>query len=128
MFEQDYIMRLIKEMIRALLKLLFNIDSQSPALELLENKEEKDILESMLDMIDAGKINEAENRLYDIIDVADLDSLEIALLFYSYCNDKTDEFLEANDFSRAEIKWGLEYVTDAFGLNSIAKIFLTDFT
>lgn len=128
MFEQDYIMRLIKEMVRALLKLLFNIDSQSPALELLENKEEKDILESMLDMIDAGKINEAENRLYDIIDVTDLCSLEIALLFYSYLNDKTDEFLEANDFSRAEIKWGLEYVTDVFGFSSIAKIFLTDFT
>ncbi len=27
MFEQDYIMRLIKEMVRALLKLLFNIDT-----------------------------------------------------------------------------------------------------
>lgn len=26
MFEQDYVMRLIKEMIRAVLKLLFNID------------------------------------------------------------------------------------------------------
>ena len=44
MFEQDYVMRLIKEMVRAILKLLFNIDTESPTIELLENKEEKEWL------------------------------------------------------------------------------------
>ena len=56
-----------------------------------------------------------------------MNRLEIALLFYSYLNDKTDDFLEANDFSREEIKSGLENVADSFGLSSIAKMFLTDF-
>lgn len=127
MFEQDYVMRLIKEMVRAILKLLFNIDAESPSAELLENKEEKETLENLLDMVDAGKINEAENRLYDLINDVDMGSLEIALLFYSHLNDKTDEFLEENDFCREEIKLGMENVVDAFGLGSIAKIFLTDF-
>lgn len=63
MFEQDYVIRLIKEMVRAILKLLFNVDAESPTVELLENKEEKEILENLLDMVDTGKINEAENRL-----------------------------------------------------------------
>lgn len=63
MFEQDYVMRLIKEMVRAILKLLFNVDAESQTAELLENKEEKEILENLLDMVDTGKINEAENRL-----------------------------------------------------------------
>ena len=67
MFEQDYVMRLIKEMVRAILKLLFNIDTESPTIELLENKEEKETLENLIDMVDAGEINEAENRLYDLI-------------------------------------------------------------
>lgn len=62
-FEQDYVIRLIKEMVRAILKLLFNVDAESPTVELLENKEEKEILENLLDMVDTGKINEAENRL-----------------------------------------------------------------
>ena len=62
MFEQDYVMRLIKEMVRAILKLLFNIDTESPTIELLENKEEKETLENLIDMVDAGEINEAENR------------------------------------------------------------------
>lgn len=127
MFEQDYVMRLIKEMVRAILKLLFNIDTESPTVELLENKEEKETLENLFDMIDDGKINEAENRLYDLTSDTDMNSLEIALLFYSYLNDKTDDFLEENDFSRDEIKLGLENVTDSFGLSSIAKMFLKDF-
>lgn len=120
-------MRLIKEMVRAILKLLFNIDTESPTVELLENKEEQETLENLLDMIDAGKINEAENRLYDLIDYADVNSIKITLLVYSYLNDKTDDFLEENDFSRDEIKLGLENVADSFGLSSIAKMFLTDF-
>lgn len=127
MFEQDYVMRLIKEMVRTILKLLFNIDTESPTVELLDNKEEKETLENLLDMIDAGKINEAENRLYDLISDMDMSSLEIALLFYSYLNDKSDDFLEENDFCREEIKLGIENVVDVFGLTSIAKIFLTDF-
>jgi ribosome assembly protein YihI (activator of Der GTPase) len=126
-FEQDYVMRLIKEMVRAILKLLFNIDTDDPTVELLENKEEKETLENLLDMVDAGKINEAENRLYEIINAKDMNSLEAALLFYSYLNDKTDDFLETNDFCRDEIKLGIENIIDSFGLGSIAKIFLTDF-
>ena len=120
-------MRLIKEMVRAILKLLFNIDTESPTIELLENKEEKGTLENLIDMVDAGEINEAENRLYDLISATDMNSMEVAILFYSYLNDKTDDFLEANDFSRDEIKLGMENVADNFGLNSIAKMFLTDF-
>ena len=127
MFEQDYVMRLIKEMVRAILKLLFNIDTESPTIELLENKEDKETLENLIDMVDAGEINEAENRLYDLISATDMNSLEVAILFYSYLNDKTDDFLEANDFSRDEIKLGMENVADNFDLNSIAKMFLTDF-
>ncbi len=114
-------------MVRAILKLLFNIDTESPTIELLENKEEKETLENLIDMVDAGEINEAENRLYDLISATDMNSMEVAILFYSYLNDKTDDFLEANDFSRDEIKLGMENVADNFGLNSIAKMFLTDF-
>jgi len=126
MFEQDYVMRLIKEIVRTILKLLFNIDTESPTMDLLENKEDKEALESLLEMIDMGKINEAENRLYDLIHYADMPSLEIALLFYSYLNSKTDDYLEAHNFSRDEIILGIKNVTDSFGISSIAETFLTD--
>lgn len=56
MFEQDYIMRLIKEMIRMALKLLFHIDTDSPTAELLEEKAEKGTLDRLLDLVDSGSV------------------------------------------------------------------------
>ena len=124
MYEQDYIMRLIKEMVRTLLKLLFNIDSQSPSAELLENDEQRQTLETLMNMIDEGRINEAENRLYDIIDNSDRSDLEIALLFYFHLNDKSDEFLEANGFDRDEVKQGLESIISKYGVSGFTDIFM----
>lgn len=127
MFEQqDYVTRLINQMVRAILKLLFGIEAEAPTAEVIENKEQKEKLENLLDMVDAGNINETENRLYDIVSDNRISSLETALLFYSYLNDKTDDFLESNDFSRDEVKAGLESVTQIYGLSSIAKVFLLD--
>ena len=83
MFEQDYIMRLIKEMIRAILKLLFHIDSEVST-DLLEN-EEKTALETLLNMADAGCINEAENQIFEIVDAGDKDSLKMVLRVWQKC-------------------------------------------
>lgn len=126
MFEQDYVMRLIKEMVRAILKLLFHMDTESPTAEILENEESKETLDILLDMVDAGNINEAENCLYDLIGEKNNSSFLIALLFYSYLNDKTDDFLELHDFSREEIKSGIENAADGLGVSGIAKMFLED--
>jgi hypothetical protein len=123
-FEQDYVMRLIKEMVRAMLKLLFNIDTDSPTSELLEDSEEKTTLDTLLHMVDDGKVNEAENEIYEMTENLDQNYLEVALLFYSYLNDKSDEFLEDNNFSRDEVKEGLETIVSRYGLNSIASMFL----
>lgn len=49
MFEQDYVMRLIREMVRAILKLLFRMDTDSPAIELPKDSEEKALLEAFLE-------------------------------------------------------------------------------
>lgn len=124
MFEQDYIMRLIKEMVRTILKLLFNIDTDSPKAEMLEKSEEKEILDSFLNMIDNGRINEAENKIYEMTENLDKNNLEIALLFYSYLNDKSDEFLEEHNFSRDEVMQGLKEMISKYGLDGIAEMFL----
>lgn len=126
MFEQDYVMRLIKELVRAILKLVYNIDTSSPMADILEDKEARQTLDDLLDLVDRGNINEAENYLYDVISDYNVASLEMALLFYSYLNDKTDDFLEHNDFSREEIKMGIEDIANWFGLSGISKIFLED--
>ena len=124
MFEQDYVMRLIKEMVRAILKLLFNIDPDSPSAELLEDAKEQQTLDELLDMVDNGFINEAENKIYEITEEGKKTDLEMALLFYSYLNDKSDEFLEAHNYSRDEIKAGLKDITVRYGVAGFAEMFL----
>lgn len=126
MFEQDYIMRLIREMVRAILKLFFNIDTETPAADLLEDTAEQDTLDMLLDMIDVGNINCAENQLYEIVSDQNMHNLKIALLFYLYLNDKSDEFLEKHDFSRDEIKLGVKALVSKYGLNGMADMFLSD--
>ena len=124
MFEQDYVMRLIKEMVRAILKLLFNIDTDSPSAELLEDAKEQQTLDELLDMVDNGFINEAENKIYEITEEWKKTDLEMALLFYSYLNDKSDEFLEAHNYGRDEIKAGLKDITVRYGVDGFAEMFL----
>ena len=124
MFEQDYVMRLIKEMVRAILKLLFNIDTDSPSAELLEDAKEQQTLDELLDMVDNGFINEAENKIYEITEEGKKTDLEMALLFYSYLNDKSDEFLEAHNYGRDEIKAGLNDITVRYGVDGFAEMFL----
>lgn len=119
-------MRLIRDMVRTLLKLLFHIDTDSQTEELLKEREEKETLNALLELVDGGEINEAENRLYDLISEGDMAALETALLFYSYLNDKTDEFLEENHFSRNEIISGLKDVVGRYGLNGMADVFLEE--
>lgn len=126
MFEQDYVMRLIKEMVRAVLKLLFLIDTETPTAELLDEKEAKETLDKLLELVDSGCINQAENELFELMSQENMISLEIALLFYSYLNDKDDDFLEQHDFSREEIKVGLDTAVSQYGLSGIAEMFLTE--
>lgn len=124
MFEQDYIMRLIKEMVRTILKLLFNIDTDSPSTDLLKETEDKAMLESLMNMIDDGRIDEAENKIYELTEERDKKNLEIAILFYSYLNDKSDAFLEEHNFSREEVRLGLKDILSRYGIDSFAEMIL----
>ncbi|MCH5271518.1 MAG: hypothetical protein J1E83_12325 [Lachnospiraceae bacterium] len=125
MFEQDYIMRLIKEIIRTILKLLFNIDTETPTTRLIENEEKKATLETLLNMVDDGSINEAENKIFEIAATEDKVNLEMILLFYSYLNDKSEDFLMKNNFSRKELQDDLKCILSQYGLDSMVEVFLS---
>ena len=67
--EKDYIMRIIKEMVRVLFSLM--LGKQYKSVELPEENKYKvsgKALEEFEKMIDAGLINEAENILLESID------------------------------------------------------------
>ena len=79
--DKDYIMRIVHEWIRTLIKLIFNKDidkddKEPVSLEVIEQ------YKKLLSMIDDGEINEAENILIDGLKEGDRAYFEMALLFY----------------------------------------------
>ena len=107
--EKDYIMRMIKEMVRVLFTIMFGKKYVSVELE-KENKYEVSgkNLKNFLDMIDSGQINEAENILLDNIDYTNNDDVMAAALFYQYLSEKDSEFLINNNYTKEEVLSGFK--------------------
>ena len=124
MFEEDYIMRQIRVMVRMLLKLLFQMDMEEDSEELLRGTKENEVLRELLEMVDDGRINEAENRVYELCEDGEMANLKVMLLFYDYLNGKSDEYLEECEFSREELKEDMRDLLAGFGLSDMAETFL----
>lgn len=107
--EKDYITRMIKEMVRVLFSLMFGKKYVSVELE-KENKYEVSgkNLKDFLDMINSGKINEAENILLDSIDYTDRNEVMAAAPFYQYLSEKDSEFLKNNNYTKEEVMSGFK--------------------
>lgn len=121
--EKDYIMRLIHEVIRTLIKLIFGKDINEGT-ELVFREEYKEWGEQLKELIDDGKIDEAENRLLDEMENGSAVDLEAALTFYAYLNEKDNEFLESHHFSRKEVMEGIRYACEHYGYGSMAQSLL----
>lgn len=123
--DKDYVMRIVHEWIRMLIKLIFNtdIDKEEDIAIPLEVMEQFRRLRAM---IDDGQINEAENILLDGLEEGNRTYFEMALLFYEKLGGKTDEFLAEHDYSRGEVVDGLRYVVDFYGYGSLLDAFTED--
>lgn len=123
MFIQDYIMRLITQMIRALLDLLFDIETDSPTADLIEDYNARNHLITLTDMIDNGEINDAENKLYEALSYDDMQDLKLGLLFYSHLNEKDDAFLSAHNYGRDEIELGVRTLAEKYNVSDVLALF-----
>ena len=125
--EKDYIMRMIKEMVRILFSLIYGKKYVSVELE-KENKYEVSgkNLKSFLDMIDSGQINEAENILLDNIDYANNDEVMATALFYQYLSEKDSEFLINNNYTKEEVLSGFKQLLVQSGYNNLLYIIKDD--
>lgn len=118
--EKDYIMRMIKEAIRVLFAVAFGEKYVSVELE-KENKYEVSgkNLKDFLDMIDEGKINEAENLFLDSIDYTNKEDVMAGALFYEHLNEKDNEFLAGNNYTREEVLSGFQQLLEQSGYHDL---------
>ena len=118
--EKDYIMRMIKEMVRVLFSLAFGKKYVSVELE-KENKYEVSgkNLKKFLNMIDLGQINEAENILLDSIDYTNKNEVMAVALFYQYLSEKDNQFLENNNYTKEEVLSGFKQLLMKSGYSDL---------
>mgnify|MGYP000836247971 FL=1 len=97
----------------------------------IENAAQEDFYQTLLQRIDRGEINEAENELLAYMegkrsvekaalqDIGTVDNtiLDMALSVYGYMNEKEDIFLEQNNYCRQEIEEGIWGLLMRFGVS-----------
>ena len=125
--EKDYIMRMIKEMVRVLFSLMFGKKYVSVELE-KENKYEVSgkNLKIFLNMIDLGHINEAENILLDSIDYTNKNEVMAVALFYQYLSEKDNQFLENNNYTKEEVLSGFKQLLMKSGYSDLLYLLKYD--
>lgn len=121
--EKDYIMRMIKEMVRVLFSLMFGKKYVSVKLE-RENKYQVsgNPLENLMNMVDLGQINEAENMLLEDLDYGSKEEVMAAVLFYQYVGEKDTEFLEKHGYSDEEVVFGLKQILKNSGYGELLDL------
>ena len=121
MITEDYILRMIRDMVRMISHLAGVPTDPLTAPQLLITSPAgklPPLLEQLCQLADRGEINEAENRLFEELDFADKSQLSTALAFYQHINSFSEEHLTAADYSREEIAEGLKDCAERFGLDS----------
>ena len=114
MLKQDFLLRQIESLAMSLSKLFFNKDMVQYEVSDQENISETDILYTKLGkLVSEGKINEAENLLFDEVDKSNIEYLRVGIDFYTNLN----RLLEAHNYSREEIEQGLHDLSAEYGIN-----------
>ncbi len=118
--EKDYIMRIIKEAVRVLFSFLLGKTYVSVEEERKNHYEVSgQNLNGLLEMIDDGNINEAENILLSRIDYRNKNEVAAAALFYQYLAEKEERFLLQNNYTKEEVLDGLKQLMKNAGYDNL---------
>ena len=119
MLKEDYIMRTISNKIKFLAKILLGKENVDFEISEINSNDRSDELHNILvSLIKENRINEAENMLFNEFAPLDKRSISVAIDFYNRINKLDDEVLEKNNFSRKEIKEGLDDISKILGMDT----------
>lgn len=117
-FEEDYLMKMVKQAVRALVSLALGKDL--PPYELPdEQKNYTDtdrLYATLIQLANEGKFDEAENLLFENIDTGIQDIFRLGINFYLYVNEFPNQQLESNGYSREEIIEGIQDFSKECGI------------
>ncbi len=121
MFEQDYIMRQIKEITAIMAKIMFGVNDRKSFYMLQEVERQK--VHALITQVKNGEPKEAVLELDRLTDNNTKENLMIGLEFYAQLSDLDEEYFIKNgysfgkvrdDFQRFAKKFGMEQMTDLY--------------
>ena len=118
--EKDYILRMIKDLTKSIAHLILGKSEIEYELPKEREYSRVDTLYvKLIELVNMGQINEAEDLLFDEINPSDMRQFEMAMSFYLYLNDFGDDYLEKNNYSRDEITEGIRSICKEYGVSSM---------
>ena len=118
--EKDYILRMIKDLTKSIAHLILGKSEIEYELPKESEYSRVDTLYvKLIELVNMGQINEAEDLLFDEINPSDMRQFEMAMSFYLYLIDCGDDYLEKNNYSRDEITEGIRSICKEYGVSSM---------
>ncbi|OPZ20100.1 MAG: hypothetical protein BWZ04_02069 [Firmicutes bacterium ADurb.BinA205] len=121
MFEQDYIMRQIKEITAVMAKVLFNAKVEDSFVMLQEA--EKQQVFNLVEMTKNGKLKDAVEEVDRLTDNNTKENLMIGLSFYNYLNDIPEYIFTENEYNSARLRKDFRKFVNKFGLSQMTDLY-----
>ena len=121
MFEQDYIMRQIKEITAVMAKVLFNAKVEDSFVMLQEA--EKQQVFNLVEMTRNGKLKDAVEEIDRLTDNNTKENLMIGLSFYNCLNDIPEYIFIENEYNSARLRRDFRKFVNKFGLSQMTDLY-----
>jgi len=121
MFEQDWIMRQIREISKMIAHVMLNAEVQSTVAELPQ--EERDLADDLINKMKSGKVQEAVNEVNSLADSNTRSNLMIGLEFYTSLSDMDEDFLEAGGYSLVKARRDFKIFAEKFGMKQMTDLY-----
>ena len=120
MFQNDYVMRQIENMVRFVAMLMFGRAAPQYVMQDEQRPTEGDLLhKALIDLLGQGNINGAEDLLFEHLERGMDGTLQIVLDFYDRLNHLSDEQLVSAGFSRDEVDVGFQDALRIIGVEDL---------
>ena len=118
--DQDWLMREIEAFLNLVAREAFKKDKIEYRIVDEDNLTETDSLhKKLIALLEKGEICEAEDLLFDKIDVSNEAYIELALDFYQRVNGLSEKRLIESNFSRPEIVEGMAETLKKYGVDFV---------
>ena len=122
MYQEDYIIRQIRQLSRMIAKYVFGAEIESGTELLPQNPEKQEKAGELLRKIDGGRIREVEAELDRLTAGRTLDDLLTGMAFYARIGEKSESFLDDHAYNDVDLKLGLRKFSERFGSKHLAEL------